>query len=91
MNCIMCGPSHMELRHAGCMLKHASLLMSEDLIGQSCKRDLSSMLKFTYRKRNWQRRHCSMVLMSALLCIDGNDPFLWCLREEAVARCELQM
>jgi len=29
--------------------------------------------------------------MSAFLCIDGNDPFLWCLREDPVAHCELRM
>lgn len=80
MNCIMCGPSYVGLRHAGCMLKCASLLMSEDLIGQSCKRDLSSMLKFPYRKRNWHRRHYSTVSMRAFLRIAWNDPFVWGLR-----------
>lgn len=37
MNCNMCGPSHVGLRHAGCRLKRASLLMSED----SCWPELS--------------------------------------------------
>ena len=44
------------LRSAGCIPKCASLLMSADFTGQSYKKDLSSMLKFTYRKINWQRR-----------------------------------
>lgn len=29
--------------------------------------------------------------VTAFQCIDGNDAFLWCLREEPVACCELQM
>lgn len=70
MNCIMCGPSHMGFRHAGCTLKHAFLLMAEDFISQSCRRDLSTMLKFTFGERNWQRRHYStwsQCLLSSVL------------------------
>lgn len=64
--------------HANC----ASLLISEDSISQSSKRNLSSMLKFIYSKRNWQRTHYGMVLLSSFLCTDGNDYSLRYLTEE---------
>lgn len=81
MNCIMYDPSHMGLGHVDWMLKPASLLRSEDFTGQSCKSDSLSMLKFTHRKTNWWRRLYISVLMGAFICIDGNGPFLWWLRE----------
>lgn len=49
----------------------------------------SRMLKFTLKKLPETLGHG--VWLSAFHCTDGNDAFLWCLREEPVACCELQM
>lgn len=50
----------------------------------------SRMLKFTLKK--WAKKILGHgVWLSVFHCIDGNDAFLWCSREEPVACCELQM
>lgn len=48
------------------------------------------MLKFTLKKLA-ETTLGHGVWLSAFYSVDANDAFLWCLREEPVACCELQM